>query len=369
MSNNKNSEIEIYININNKKEKIKINLNKSVDEIAYNFSKENNLTFNKMQILKKNINNELFKQFQNGKIIFNNNKNKTNFNNKNIKKNNDKNNNKNYGEYLYKKGKEYLSKKENEINLIKNSYENDLKKKLTFKPKINKSFSLITILTNNYKTPKLKSIRKKTLNNNNKTTFSFHPKINNNIIIHSSFTERLKNSLSKNKNIITNYSNIYNDWFKPKINNIKTSRENKTKKEIFELNYNYSKIYNNKKEKLKNNFYFNNKQKLIKNNSNEIFIEKKIKSFVYIFKLIDKDEDNLISYLNLNLKNLDKKLNKILAPIFQNLILQKATMNLNDFIKAMNFLFKNLQFDEKQLILNISNNNNNKNKHNRINSI
>ena len=44
-------------------------------------------------------------------------------------------------------------------------------------------------------------------------------------------------------------------------------------------------------------------------------------------------------------------------------------MNLNDFIKAMNFLFKNLQFDEKQLILNISNNNNNKNKHNRINSI
>ena len=42
-------------------------------------------------------------------------------------------------------------------------------------------------------------------------------------------------------------------------------------------------------------------------------------------------------------------------------------MNLNDFIIAMNYLFKTLQFEEKQFILNISNNK--KNKHNRINSI
>ena len=357
MSNN--NESEIFVFINNKKKKIKIELNKSVDEIAFNFAKENNLSFNKMQILKKNINNELFKQFQKGKIIF------SNKNNKKTLNNNNNNNNKNYGEYLYKKGKEYLTKKENEINSIKNEYEKDLKQKLTFKPKINKSFSLITLSTNNYNLSKFKNERKK--KNNNKNTFSFHPKINNNIIIHSSFTERLKNSL-KNKNIITNYSNFFSDWFKPKINNIKSARENKSKKEIFELNYNYSKIYKNKKENLKNNFYeFSTKKKLIKNNSNEIFHEKKIKSFVYIFKLIDKDEDNLISYLNLNLKNLDKKLNKILAPIFKNLILQKASMNLNDFIIAMNYLFKTLQFEEKQFILNISNNK--KNKHNRINSI
>jgi len=369
MSNN--NEFEIFVFINNQRKKIKIEHNKSVDEIAFNFAKENNLSFNKMQILKKNINNELFKQFQNGKILFDN-----NINNKNNKKtlnNNNKNNNnnENYGEYLYKKGKEYLTKKENEINLIKKEYEKDLKQKLTFKPKINKSFSLITLSTHNNNLSKFKNGKKNLKNdnnnNNNKNTFSFHPKINNNIIIHSSFTERLKNSL-KNKKIITNYSNFFNDWFKPKINNIKTARENKTKKEIFELNYNYSKIYKNKKENLKNNFYdFSTKKNLIKNNSNEIFQEKKIKSFVYIFKLIDKDEDNLISYLNLNLKNLDKKLNKILTPIFQNLILQKASMNLNDFIIAMNYLFKTFQFEEKQYILNISNNK--KNKHNRINSI
>jgi len=74
--------------------------------------------------------------------------------------------------------------------------------------------------------------------------------------------------------------------------------------------------------------------------------------------------------MNKNLISVDEKneiKNKILAPIFKNLILQKASMNLNDFIIAMNYLFKTLQFEEKQFILNISNNK--KNKHNRINSI
>jgi len=90
------------------------------------------------------------------------------------------------------------------------------------------------------------------------------------------------------------------------------------------------------------------------NNSYNIFLNLKENCFKFIFKILDSDNDNLISAFYLNKKDLPDNINRVLAPIFAELKVDNETLNETEFIKAMQHLFEMLTYDEKHVLLNFS---------------
>ena len=121
------------------------------------------------------------------------------------------------------------------------------------------------------------------------------------------------------------FSNLYTDYQKNEINK-KNLAEKIRKKE--NLPYNY-----------------------VNNNSNEIYEKQKIKSFEKIFKLLDKDQDGIISKFHINNDNLPKNINKIFQPIIDELKQDNETLTEKEFIFASDKLFDVLNYIQKREII------------------
>ena len=76
--------------------------------------------------------------------------------------------------------------------------------------------------------------------------------------------------------------------------------------------------------------------------------------FSKIFKKIDNDEDNLITPININLNNLNDKIKRIINPLIEELRENNQTLEENEFIDAMNKLYKELFLKDKHIILNVN---------------
>jgi hypothetical protein len=76
------------------------------------------------------------------------------------------------------------------------------------------------------------------------------------------------------------------------------------------------------------------------NDSEFIYSKKKEEVFKSIFRLIDSDQDNSISSLNVDLKKLPQNLNNILKPIFDELKEENETLNENEFVRACEHLYE-----------------------------
>ena len=296
-------------------------------------------------------------------------------NNKNKKKNNiilDENGKKiNYGEYLYKR--EILNSKEKNKKNQKLK-ENEIKEKMkecSFNPKIN------NYNNNNNNNNKYKTKRKNNILNND-LIFTFKPKINNSYKSTLNFDERLNyfNTLYKEKkNNLNKYYNNFN--FKTNINENKkktiTNNNNDNNNEnVFEKNYQFAEKYNKNKELLKNKYnynHLNNYKNISRNNNNSNSI---LNNFVdnlgsKIFKILDKDEDNLISAININLK-IDKNVLNIINPLIFEIKNENYYLNENEFILAFKNFYKFLDFKDKNILQKFfyekKNDNNDNNKHN-----
>ena len=76
------------------------------------------------------------------------------------------------------------------------------------------------------------------------------------------------------------------------------------------------------------------------NDSEFIFAKKKEDAFRRIYKLLDFDQDNNISSLNMDVRKLEGYLIKILKPIFEELKEENETLNENEFVRACEHLYE-----------------------------
>ena len=367
--------MEIEVNNKNKrKEKINIYNNSNIEKIAYDFCMKNQLDFKSHNDLINKLKNEL----NNNKLTVNNNNN---------------NDNKVFYNDIYTKNLLFLKNKEEKLNEIKKNLNDSEKEEETFQPKINKNSNLLFSNNNikshyknfyeiisNYKD--YKQNKEKKLKNKYNIILTFHPKINSNYRYnkHSSLHKRNKNFNlndinfnindsninSKNNNInSTNFNEIklintnfyvkndkkiktnyeQNFTFIPKINKKSKNKNTKSNKNIF------IRLYEYKKKEIAPIKYNN-----IKTNKSSINIynNKKEKIFEKIFKILDKDEDNFISRINLLNLNLPLKISNFLNPLFNIIKTNDLKINKNEFIEFSNLLFNKLNYDDKNFILHMN---------------
>ena len=109
-----------------------------------------------------------------------------------------------------------------------------------------------------------------------------------------------------------------------------------------------------KLSKLENELYstlgeINNKNKesleIIKKNENLVFCN--------LFKILDKDQDNKINYINMNYKQLDTKILNIIRPILIKILNNQMAMKKEDFIKEISQLYQNLDYYKKKDLLSL----------------
>jgi hypothetical protein len=193
----------------------------------------------------------------------------------------------------------------------------------------------------------------------------FKPKVNiyNSELLNLPFNERQKAYTSKTnerkkkmKELIENPIDNHTGqkFFSPLIN---TNYERKfginNKLDTFEnLYYDYQKK-EAKINKLTNQISNEENPNLIYVNdtSNNIYNEQKINSFKKIFKLLDKDQDGIISKFHINNDNLPKNINKIFQPIIDELKQDNETLTEKEFIFASDKLFDVLNYIQKREVI------------------
>ena len=90
-------------------------------------------------------------------------------------------------------------------------------------------------------------------------------------------------------------------------------------------------------------------------NSEDLVERLKIKSFTWIFFVLDSDEDGLISAQKINLAYLSQNILKILTPLFLEIEEEWHTLNWEEFIEAWRLLYKTLNIVDKNWLLSFSN--------------
>ena len=129
---------------------------------------------------------------------------------------------------------------------------------------------------------------------------------------------------------------------------------------IFTNLYNESLKYKNKKLELANQFInqekMNSSASHVNLESVELFEVKKERAFRKIFQKLDKDKDELITKVNIEVKALPPKIQEILAPIVDELKEENETLTENEFVTACYQLYETLTYPEKTEIINYGKN-------------
>ena len=261
----------------------------------------------------------------------------------------------NYGQYLFEKNKISKREKQNEIYEIQMKGNFDIHKICTFMPETN------AINNRNIKSRYKNAKTQKIIMNENK--FQYAPKINNNYNTDLTFGQRqeiFKNLYKKrNEELSKYYKNSKYDekgnvLFKPKL--ISKQLNNKDNNEnIFDKNYSYYKKYEFNKKQLIKKFYktdiqYNNI--CSKEKTEKIINETYIKIFTKLFNDLDRDKDDLITSLSINIIDIPDYILKILKPILKELKDDEQTLNCEEFILVMIRLFKDTPLVDRQNLIN-----------------
>lgn len=262
--------------------------------------------------------------------------------------------------------------------------EKEIYKNLIFKPILYNKYKLNSIDNNSlssvsfenrlefYKNKREKNMKKIKEENEIKIG-DFKPKINiykgknefNNLYQEEENTynegEYSQFKINKNINTIntTSLNQIENFMIKNTDNNKSIQGKDKYLN-TFISNYLYSqKYFYNKKKKTEGNdkmILQSSKTHHTNNETNEIYENLKIKSFRKIFKQLDSDNDNIISYDKIELNTIPNEVINVLLPILNELKEEKESLNENEFILACDQLFKIIDFQGRKLLIKIASN-------------
>ena len=271
----------------------------------------------------------------------------------------------------------YLENKSKKLN------EKYQPEKYSYTPKLNKNSLKIENLKNSkkkinrieklYKSKSSENFHKhlKNIESNMYDQFKFKPNLiknksckkfhNQNL----SFDERqkiyYKNSKDKKLKIINenNYSfdkitgqKLFHPIINSKKNNEIFSNKYNQNSNIYDILYSYAEIYKNKK---KNKIENRSNYVITDVNSYKILEKKKLKIFSYIFDKLDSCNEGSINILNMDLKKLPISIINILNPIFKEIKESNEKINKIDFIEGCFKLFDDLDYNQKNTILNYGN--------------
>ena len=269
----------------------------------------------------------------------------------------------------------YKDYKDSKLDILREKYQKI--ENYSFAPKINNRSTIIDKkknqrpqtprfeqLYNNYKKQQL-DIQNLTNQVYNPDKF-FNPKINNYNCAYTNinFQDRQKvyesKSQEKRKFLKDQIENPIDTqtgqkFFSPMINNDNNVREPFV---TFKNLYNDAQKTQKKNEKLAQliqNSECPFSENYTNNESNEIFQKKKLNAFSKIFHKLDKDQDGLITNLNVETKNLPKNIVKIIEPIVNELKEENETLNENEFKTACDRLYDMLSYMEKREIIEYGN--------------
>ena len=83
-----------------------------------------------------------------------------------------------------------------------------------------------------------------------------------------------------------------------------------------------------------------------------IFNKRKEDTFRKIFLLLDSDNDNAISILNMDTKRVPSTILSIFQPIIDEIRVKNKEVCLDEFLEACNKLFDHIQFNDKRALIN-----------------
>ena len=278
----------------------------------------------------------------------------------------------------------YKTYYENKLNELKKKTENQKEKEnLTFKPKINNiknkkfiynsSINSSNIYEKLYNDSSIYNENKLNLEKRLNSKFSYKPNLNYNINkkkIKDSFDERLKTDSNKRlehkQKLINKKNEEINNLKQPHLfNNKKFNNNNNNNNNHYLDLYNYNNKYKTNKKILEDQIYGNYLKNPAKNKNSEYLLNKKNQNvYKNLFKILDSDEDGIISNATINTKKIDEKLCKILEPVFKELKEENETLNENEFVIVCEKLYKILPYQKKSYINSICINNNNNNNQN-----
>ncbi len=268
--------------------------------------------------------------------------------------------------------KEYI---DNKIEYLKGKYKDNQEN--TFVPEINKKSKLMDNLLNSQSdTDRFEKLysnyKKQKLNIENLTNRiydkkkMFQPKVNkyNCPYTNMNFSDRqnayLSRSLERKKVIKDQVENPYDThtgqkYFSPCINsNYKRDDKYNQQEYLNILYYDFEKNIQKKKQLAKelqalecpNNESYTNIL------SNDIFENKKLNSVKKIFKILDKDQDGIISKFSIYTKGLENKILKIISPIIEELKEENESLSEKEFVIACMRLYDMLCYTDKKEIIN-----------------
>ena len=244
----------------------------------------------------------------------------------------------------------------------KKSIQMENRKKIPFKKRINNLYS-----SSKEKEKKLKKIENEMYDN-----YSFTPQFTeypNGNLNNLSFEERQKvyrsRSLERLNKLIMETNEPTDketgqELFHPYLYTSNSSVNVSSKRRnVFRTLYSYMNKYKmNKSQNIESITLHDNEKRNIKINktSSKIFYNRKRDTFTKIFILLDRDNDNEISILNMDLKNLPPTIVNIIQPIIQDLRNKEGNCSITkrEFIHSCMELFDTLSFKDKQTILNFS---------------
>jgi hypothetical protein len=146
-------------------------------------------------------------------------------------------------------------------------------------------------------------------------------------------------------NVFTNNrekSKIDRRMFTPTL--VSKQADRKMTSNIFNYLHSYANKYNTNKavreEQYNNQIKNFNQSKHTSTDSEQIYNNIKIEVFKKIFRVLDSDQDGIISIFNIDVRKLDNNIIKILQPILTELKEMEETLTEEEFIKACDHLYE-----------------------------
>lgn len=132
----------------------------------------------------------------------------------------------------------------------------------------------------------------------------------------------------------------------------------KRNRNVFNTLYSYMNKYNRNRSQNLESFTITDIEKRnvkVNQTSSKIFYNKKKETFTKIFNLLDRDSDNSITILNMDLNKLPTTIVKIIQPIINEMKNKENTvLSKRNFIDACMELFDILPYKDKQTLLNFN---------------
>ena len=370
-------QIEVPLS-SNKTQNLFIYSDTNPDKLAYEFSKTHNLNYESHKVVLNAIESAM--------KTYHKTTGKKKVKKKLIKSKSDKN-----GIHIgiYERSLLYKTKTEQKLSELKYQLDQSDEEINTFSPQINPissnasryrsekniQYNNKSTITNykSYLNEKIEKLRQKHIESYDNMSCMFKPNVNQSYV---SKTYGNNTRTVSNRRTLPVYEELYLDYkkrkeyrtnlttrmnkeneysFRPRVNTEKNEKIlKKDNSQPFLRLYNYAQKYRQNYIEKYNDSNYNGIDQCVftSERSNNIVNSKKEEVFRRIFRLLDGDEDGIISRIYVDTRRVPKEIMKLLNPIITELKSENETLNEREFIIACSHMYNLMNFSDRKTLLN-----------------